>query len=444
MMVEGRVQRRRVVCIAAVITACFVITAPSALPQRASAAIRSCRAHPGPKVDWAHCNLSGRNLDGVNLSGADLVGANLRGDSLIGANLRGADLRGARFSLANLTRTNLQGANLSNVLSGSTIGSPRLPRHWSLVSGYLVGPRADLEGAHLVGAKLEGVDLFDVNLSRADLTGVSSGRVVGNPRLPASWKLVSGYLVGPSANLAGAHLVGANLSLANLEGANLTGANLSNANLPGVDATDATFTGANLEHAILNGATFTGVTSGAVTGTPTLPAGWLLINGYLVGQGANLTGANFTGANFYGANLVEANMSGDTLTGVSSGDIQGEFTVKLPNNWEVRGGYLIGPGANLSSANLSGLSLLDDDMNGVDLSKANLSGVNWIGENLTDANMSGANLTGASIEASSMTNVNLTGAVLTNANFTDSDMSTVLTDSSTTCTNNTPGPCITW
>lgn len=444
MKIEGRVQRRGAVCIVAVIAASFFINAPSVLLQRAGAAPRSCRTHPSPKVDWAHCNMSGRNLDGANLSGADLVGANFRGDSLIGANLRGADLRGARFALANLTRTNLQGANLSNVLSGSTIGSPHLPRHWSLVSGYLVGPRADLEDAHLVGAKLEGVDLFDVNLSRADLTGVSSGRVVGNPRLPESWKLVSGYLVGPSASLAGAHLVGANLSLAKLEGANLTGANLSNASLSGVDATDATFTGANLNDTAFNGATLTGVTSGAVTGTPTLPAGWLLINGYLVGQGADLSGANFTGANFYGANLVEANMSGDTLTGVSSGDIQGEFTVKLPNNWEVRGGYLIGPGANLSSADLSGLSLLDDDLNGVDLSKANLSGVSWIGESLTDANLSDANLTGASIEASSMTNVNLTGAVLTNANFTDSDMNTVLTDSSTVCTNDVPGPCLTW
>lgn len=70
--------------------------------------------------------------------------------------------------------------------------------------------RANLEGADLIGANLEGANLKGADLIGADLIGAN---------------LKGAYLIG-------ADLKGANLKGANLEGADLKGANLEGANLP--------------------------------------------------------------------------------------------------------------------------------------------------------------------------------------------------------------------
>jgi uncharacterized protein YjbI with pentapeptide repeats len=82
----------------------------------------------------------------------------------------------------------------------------------------------------------------------------------------------------------------------------------------------------------------------------------------LVGYGANLTDANFTNADLFGADLVEANLTGATLTGVTSGSVQGQFTVTLSASWNIRDGYLPGPGANLAGADLAGSGTLGADL----------------------------------------------------------------------------------
>ena len=94
-------------------------------------------------------------------------------------------------------------------------------------------------------------------------------------------------------NLKGINLKGANLTRANLKGANLTGATLTNAKLGRANLTNAIVTSARMGGASVNGATVTGLLSGSVSGTPnSLPTGWQLNTGYLMGPGANLTGAN--------------------------------------------------------------------------------------------------------------------------------------------------------
>ena len=113
--------------------------------------------------------------------------------------------------------------------------------------------------------------------------------------------------------------------------------------------------GADLNNANLTGANLTGLSSGSITGTPaSLPQ--LLINGYLVGLGANLTGANLTGA-------------------------------------------------DLNNANLTGASLLATNLDNADLTNANLSRAN-----IFDASfrlLTNANLTSASLFGSWFTNTNL-------------------------------------
>ena len=86
---------------------------------------------------------------------------------------------------------------------------------------------------------------------------------------------------------------GADYAKCNLTGVNFSGADLSDANFKKATLTDAT-----LGSADLSGATLTDVVSGGVTGAPaSLPSGWIVQDGYLVGPQANLTGANLSSAN---------------------------------------------------------------------------------------------------------------------------------------------------
>jgi uncharacterized protein YjbI with pentapeptide repeats len=272
----------------------------------------------------------------------------------------------------------------------------------------LIGP-----GAYLVDCDLSGINLTNTNLSDADLDGaifrrtnltntnlaganlanVVSLNIRGTPSaLPSDWILTDGYLFGPGADFSDAYLTGVNLADADLSGANLFG-----------------------------------VSSGGITGIPSsLPTGWILLDGYLVGTTANLgssslsgtdlSGLNLTDTNLEGADLTNADMSGDNLagtfllnaqlSGVSSGGITGTPN-ELPDRWNLVGGYLIGPGANLSGANLSGANL----SGGILLSNTNLSGANLSGANLNFTEMSGANLSDANLSGANLSGADLTDVV---------------------------------
>ena len=166
--------------------------------------------------------------------------------------------------------------------------------------------------------------------------------------------------------------------------------------------------GVDLSNAIL-----TGVQSGGITGTPShLPANWQLIDGYLVGPGANLTNAelahadltnaHLTGTNFTGANLDDVILTGAhldgaklaaNLYGVQSAGFTGT-PASLPTHWQVVSNstgvqFLIGSGARL----------VGQDLHGVDLTSQDLTGTNFTGANLDDVNLTGAHLDGAKLAA---------------------------------------------
>jgi uncharacterized protein YjbI with pentapeptide repeats len=162
--------------------------------------------------------------------------------------------------------------------------------------------------------------------------------------------------VDPYANLQGCTLNSLDASDGNLTGANLTGANLSGANLSGANLTGANLTDANLTDANL----------ACVRVPPQLPQ--------LVC--AELTDATLSGASFSNASLI----------GVSSGGITGVPSV-LPPQWSLVAGYLLGPDATLPDA-----YLVDANLTGANLSGANLSLANLTGANLTDVDLSGASL----------------------------------------------------
>ena len=296
-------------------------------------------------------------------------------------------------------RTTYFACRASGILSSISVLPHNCAAGFAKVSGKFAG--TDFRGANFQGA-----NLTNATLKGAVVAYSSSGHIVGQPAsLPSGWRVSGGYLLGPTAHLAGADLHNLNLTGANLGTTDLTGANLSGANLARV----------NLNHAVLTNATLTHVSSGAVGGTPAaLPSGWALTSGFLLGATANLSGADLSGLDFTNADLSSADLSDSTLTGatvtganfatamlsgVTSGALVGQ-PASLPAGWVLAKSYLVGAGAVLSGADLSG----------EDLTSANLAGTNFFGADLTNADLSNTNMSEASLSMATVTGTKFAGA----------------------------------
>ena len=255
----------------------------------------------------------------ANLQNCYLPGTNLAGDDLTGANMSGANLSYSVFANVNLTGVNLSGAILTGITSGGVTGTGyTLPTGWGVVGGYLVGPSNGVTSVDLSGATFGSVDLTNAAMYGDNLTG---------------------------AHLAGATFNGTNLSYDNFANVNLTGVNLS-------------------------GAILTGITSGGVTGTGyTLPTGWGVVGGYLVGPSNGVTSVDLSGATFGSVDLTNAAMYGDNLTGATLTGA-GTFT-----------------GTNLSYDNFA-----NADLTGAfSLSGAILTGATWSNTTCPDGSNSDTN-----------------------------------------------------
>jgi uncharacterized protein YjbI with pentapeptide repeats len=301
----------------------------------------------------------------------------------------GADLSGADLSLIDLSDLDLSGfylahSRLYRAKSRNTFGSPELPACWSLRSGYLVGPGADLEGQDLSNLGFQDLDLSyasisfakveNTNFANSTFEGIKSEHVVGAPsELPRGWIFREGRLIGPNVILGKANLTGTDLS-----GADLTGVDLSRCNL-------------------------TQVKSGRIIRAPSaLPSGWVFHQGYLIGPDANLSEADFSGKRFKGTNLSGAtlvksklenaeflrvnisqtDLRDANLTGLRTEDLVGEAKC-LPDGWKKFKQYLVGPSANLSGA----------DLTYVDFEDISLFDTNFYGTRLAGAKLDRANLT---------------------------------------------------
>ena len=142
----------------------------------------------------------------------------------------------------------------------------------------------------------------------------------------------------------------------------------------------------NLSETNLTDADVAGVTSGGITGTPaSLPVYWGLVRGYLLGSGAVLEGADLSGANLKDLYLLNANLTDANLS-----------------NADLAGTYL--DYAELNGANLTGADLADAVLDGANLTGANAAGANFAGAAFSATIVSGlemseADFTGASIQA---------------------------------------------
>lgn len=297
----------------------------------------------------------------------------------------------------------------------------------------------DLANSDVSGCDYSGQDFFNGVLNDKNMSGTNLS------------SLTSRFSYWERTNLTGANLTGANIYYGDFIDANLTNANLTNAVLTSATLTRADLTGANL----------TGIISGNIAGIPSaMPAGWKVTAGYIVGPGANLTNANLAGADLTGVSLVGANLSG-----VRSGGITGNPT--LPDKWQLLGGYLFGPGADLSYAKLDGLGIWYLDLTGAKLTGASVVGTNFIYPrsfegvisggivgtlqsgpriakgyliapkvNLEGADLQGVDLSGLDMEGAFLRGADFTGANLTNVNLASCNaVNTDFTEANLTATN---------
>jgi len=408
----------------------------------------------GPNVD-----LSGATLEGLDLTGCDLTGAdfsNLRSSGLRGNPTLspghglasghlvgpGVDLSFAAIHDADLTGLDFTGSTALGLRSSGLSGTPTLPAGFILAEGHLIAPGVDLSGVSLNHADLSGADLTGANLNGTDLRGVSlqdvrSGSTAGNPLLSWGTGMIDGILFGPGVDLSGV-----NLTQLNLTGIDLRGANFFNVRSSGLSGfpilsddfqlvgghligPDVDLSDTDLGALDLRGTVLTGVRSGGTTGNPLLPAAYRLEGGYLIGPGVNLTDADLqnldlSGLSLRGAQLAGADLRGALLEGVSSGGISG--TPLLPSGFRFVGGYILGPGVDLT-----GLILRDTSLRDINLSGANLSGAELRNLDLISANLEGANLSGATLQE-----IKLAGAVLTSTLLDRVDSSQLSSSGSTT------------
>jgi len=254
-------------------------------------------------------------------------------------------------------------------------------------------------------------------ITNTDLSGVN----LSNKNLIDIWITDS--------DLSNSDLSGADLSGAGLQNVNFQNANFSNANM-----TDTVLNGSNFSGAQLAGAALTGVLSGGITGTPaSLPDGWALIAGYLVGPGAFLYDSQFPAdSDLSGADLAGADLYGSVMEGVilSGADLSGSNLDNVAlNGANLSGANLSGVdlvnGVELRNVNLSGVQLPGHDLKGISLSDAVLTNVDFSDAQLGNANLSGADLSGADLSGADAWSLNLSDAQLSNANFSGANLTGV-------------------
>lgn len=215
-------------------------------------------------------------------------------------------------------------------------------------------------------------------------------------------------------NLSRANLTGANFRNATLSIANLSGANLSEADLTGAKLNVARMSGTNLSKAKLNGAILNvaNLVRANLSGAELMQAA--LIRAELVRaelSRANLSEANLSGADLREAKLRQVNLSGSNL---SEADMRG--TNLTSSNLE----RATLSGTDLSRSELSGADLTEAELRHANLSRVNLSGANLSGANLRWADLSGANLRWVDLSEAKLSGANLLGGDLSNANLINS------------------------
>ena len=408
-------------------------------------------AMPGAVFDGA--NLAGVRLDGADLTGATFRGATLDGAVFEGAHLEGAVFDGATLGKANFERAHMQGTSFNNC---------------DLTSTYFgAGPdftrSAGVQRTRFIDATVP-FTLLGQNWSWLDLSGAT---ITGLPKtiveLIADQALLPDGVDLGGMNLSGASFVGTRMYSANLQGTNLQGAVMAKARLKQAQMHGANLTNATLDSAYLiaeqKAETAGALLAGGANGQgpsdlatiladlePAKLIGAFMFNTVL--DGAHCDGVDFSNAYFLTAAVLGAGQTASALAANMNFAIFNQTKLALT----------VFDGAQLSAANFSGASLVgasfqDYDGSAVELTPASdvvhtaatVSGADIRGTNFTGANMMGLNMVNA---------VYSTAPGIFSAGYPTFDGQQVLvafnfgvtvlgnTTNTTTCPDNTTGPCV--
>ena len=210
--------------------------------------------------------------------------------------------------------------------------------------------------------------------------------------------------------------------------------NFSNTELSNVDFTGSTFstnvdfTGSILENVDLSNinlrmadfskSTFVRVGGIGVDCPLLLPQDWTCMGNVLLGPNAILSYATLDNLNLSGVDLSDA-----ILDGVRGVNLE-QCPSALPSEWYCINKNLVGPGANLQSANLTGMDLSNLNLSGVELTNTNLEHSNLSGTDLTDCvSYSGLLLFGADLSDTNFSNCYIQSSNLEAVDFKNADLS---------------------
>jgi len=173
---------------------------------------------------------------------------------------------------------------------------------------------------------------------------------------------------------------------------------------------DADFTDADLSSVDLGGAYVWGV-KGKLAECPSdfvdyFDRTWVCRNKYLMGEGANFTSADLTGADLTGVDFNKFDLTG--IKGKLAECPPSPF-VDQSNRYSICGNkYIIGPGAELTGVDLTGVDLTGVDLTGANLTNAVLAGADLTGANLLHVDLTGVDVRGAKLL--DVINLDLSGA----------------------------------
>jgi uncharacterized protein YjbI with pentapeptide repeats len=324
---------------------------PSGLPSSGTTQTPSHTTIKCPKID--------RDMHGRK----DFAGTTcLAGKVLAGFNLSGMDLTGVSLRSTNLTSANLTGTKLI---------------------------RADLTKAVFDYSNVQGVDF-----TNATMNDLRASHLDGSPKyVPYNWKLVKGFMFGPHADLSKVFLKGFTLDNVDLSYANLSGTVLDGAKLSNVNVTQTKFT-----------PSLVGATTQGITGRPST---WdvLIVNGFLIAEGVNLSGVNLSFANLSSKTIKNLNLSGANLTNANLANTK--FVGVNLKGTKFDGAKLdraVFDKCDLTSASMQRLSA-----QATSFASAKLEQVDFSNSNLTGANFSYADIYAIRIGNTDLTNVRMDG-----------------------------------
>jgi len=326
----------------------------------------------GPKAKLRGADLSNVTLTNADFSQTDLTNTNFYQANLRSSNFTGAKLQYTNFNYSDLTNANFNGASLDSSyfeqakINNVDFTNARLT--------YLTFNCTDWWRCYYYN----GNNYYTYQSAILNHTYGYQVNFNGYFSLPSGWSVRNGLLLGTNANLSGLNLNQMDLSGLNLSDADFTSTNLSSVNLSSANLTNANFSGATL-------------------------------------TSVNLTDTSAANSIFRSATLRSVNLSNADISNAIFSEIDSRgltINTALPAGWVSVNGTLIGAGAHAVNSNLLGANLEGVDLTGIDLTNSNLTGVNFRGANLTDAVLVNSNLTNADITGANLTLADVSGAVL--------------------------------